>query len=224
MAKRHQKASCSCSNVFENAQPNNQTTKHVCLQLQDDRGLEAIVSDLELTDDHEEATEAHAAQVARFRVRNPLFTEGSHTVKIQVRCGRHIMCPRTLLSRRCSSQCSNHIMWLACTVVDKKMLFKSDKVPVAMTKAPSRGTRVQKTPAQIQHNCLRTTIWRAQAHSHQETNSEGRFEIISSTLFHGHNTISSNRTEDPAISKRFSVTTSIRPKPNTGLPEQRIKP
>ena len=25
MAKRHQKASCSCSNVFENAQPNNQT-------------------------------------------------------------------------------------------------------------------------------------------------------------------------------------------------------
>ena len=37
----------------DDAQPNNQT-------LQDDRGLEAIVSDLELTDDPEEATEAHA--------------------------------------------------------------------------------------------------------------------------------------------------------------------
>ena len=41
----------------------NQTTKHVSLQLQDDRGLEAIVYDLELTDDPEEATETHAAQV-----------------------------------------------------------------------------------------------------------------------------------------------------------------
>ena len=40
-----------------------QTTKHVCLEQQVDRGLEAIAYDLELTDDPEEATEEHAAEV-----------------------------------------------------------------------------------------------------------------------------------------------------------------
>ena len=40
-----------------------QTTKHVFLEQQVDRGLEAIAYDLELTDDPEEATEEHAAEV-----------------------------------------------------------------------------------------------------------------------------------------------------------------
>ena len=31
---------------------------------------------------------------SRFRVRNPFFTEGSHSVKIRERCARHIMWPR----------------------------------------------------------------------------------------------------------------------------------
>ena len=38
------------------------------------------------------------------------------------------------------------------------------------------------------------------------------------------NTISSNRKENPAIRKRFSVTTSMRCKSNIGILEQRIKP
>ena len=62
------------------------------------------------------------------------------------------MCPRTLLSRTCSSRCGSHIMWFA-PVVDKNAAhLKSDEVLVATTQAPLRETCGQKTPAQIQHN------------------------------------------------------------------------
>ena len=41
----------------------NRTTKHPGLEQQEERGREAIVADLELTEDHEEATEEHPGEL-----------------------------------------------------------------------------------------------------------------------------------------------------------------
>ena len=79
----------------------NQTTKHPGLEQQEERGREAIVADLELTEDHEEVMEAHPVQVN---------LTVSLVVMLRVRCARHIMCLRTLLSRRWQP---HHV---ACTI------------------------------------------------------------------------------------------------------------
>ena len=65
-----------------------QATTH--LEQPKELGREAIVADLELTEVHEEDTEKHPG-VGELDL--------SLEVMLRVRCARHIMCLRTLLSR-----------------------------------------------------------------------------------------------------------------------------
>ena len=114
MAKRHQKASCSCSNVFENAQPNNQTRLPYNCRMTADLKPSFTIWSSRMT---LRKPPRRTPLKSRFRVWNPLFTEGSHTVKIRGGASDTSCVLALSFSRDVSSRCGSH--FVACTVDDK---------------------------------------------------------------------------------------------------------